>query len=52
MKKNCKKKKLDKIGAMLVIADAQKLNRKKITRGEKNYYWCKECNCYHTTSQK
>jgi hypothetical protein len=48
----CKKKKLDKIGAMLIIANSNKKTQKSFKRKEKKFYFCKECKCYHTTSKK
>lgn len=50
--KVCNKKRLDKIKAMLIIANAQKPTQKDFSRKERRYYWCKECRCYHTTSKK
>ena len=47
----CSKKRLDKIKAMLIIANATKVSKKGFNRKEKRYYWCDECNCYHTTSK-
>lgn len=49
---SCKKKKLDKIGAMLIIANAQKKTQKNFKRMEKKLYFCEECHCWHTTSKK
>lgn len=48
----CKKKKLDKIGAMMIIAKAQKQTQMNFNRNEKRFYFCKICNAYHTTSKK
>jgi len=48
----CKKLKLDKIKAMLIIANAQKKSRKNFNRKELRYYWCDTCNSYHVTSKK
>lgn len=48
----CKKKKLDKIGAMLVISNAQKPTQKNFKRRELRFYWCEKCQAYHTTKQK
>jgi hypothetical protein len=48
----CKKKKLDKIKAMLIIANAQKQTQKNFDRKEIRTYFCDECNSYHTTSKK
>jgi hypothetical protein len=50
--KSCKKKKLDKIKAMLIIANAQKQTQKNFDRKEVRTYFCYECNSYHTTSKK
>jgi hypothetical protein len=47
----CKKKSLDKIGAYMVVANAQRKTQKSFKRKEKNVYFCKECNAWHTTSQ-
>lgn len=48
----CSKKKLDKIGAMLIIANSQKKTQKNFNRKEKRFYFCEECQAYHTTSKK
>lgn len=48
---NCKKKKVDRIKAMLIIANAQKRTQTNFNRMERRYYFCKECNAYHTTSK-
>lgn len=48
----CKKKKLDKIGALLVIANAQKPTQKNFKRRELRLYWCNKCQAYHTTKRK
>ena len=48
----CKKKKLDKIEAMLVISNAQKQTQKNFKRRELRFYWCEKCQAYHTTKQK
>lgn len=47
----CHKKKIDKIKAMLIIANAHKPTQKNFKRREKRYYWCFECHAWHTTSQ-
>ena len=46
----CKKRKFDKIAAMLVIANAQRSRLSK--RQERRIYWCDDCNAYHVTSQE
>ena len=48
----CRKKKLDKISAMMIVANAQKQTQKNLKRNEIRIYFCKECNAYHTTSKK
>lgn len=48
---HCTKKKLDCIKAMLIIANAQKKTQKNWNRNEIRYYFCSECNAYHTTSK-
>ena len=48
----CKKKKLDSIGAMLIIANAQKPSQRSFKRKETRKYWCEECKVWHTTSKK
>jgi len=48
----CRKKKLDKIKAMLIIANAQKSTQKNFNRQEVRVYFCSLCNAYHTTSKK
>lgn len=48
---SCKKRKLDKVGALMVIMKSQKQTQKNFNRNEKRYYFCKECNAYHTTSK-
>ena len=52
MKINCKKVKLDKIGAMLIVANARKRTQKNFLRKEKRVYFCHQCKAYHTTSRK
>jgi hypothetical protein len=49
---SCKKKKFDKIKAMMVIANSQKITQKNFKRNEKSYYYCEECKIYHVTSKK
>lgn len=51
LKINCKKKKLDKIKAMLIIANSNKSSQSSFNRKEKRWYWCNECKAYHTTSK-
>lgn len=48
----CGKKKLDKIKAMLIIANANKPTQKNFKRKETRYYWRAACSAYHTTSKK
>lgn len=48
----CTKKKFDRIGALMVVANAQRKTQKSIKRKEKRIYFCKECNAFHTTSKK
>lgn len=48
----CQKKKLDKIKAMLIVANAQKRTQKNFNRNEIRIYFCEECKAYHTTSKK
>lgn len=48
----CNKKKLDKIKAMMIIANSQKQTQKNFKRKEIRVYFCKECDSYHTTSKK
>jgi hypothetical protein len=47
----CGKIKLDKIKAMLIIANSQKKTQKNFNRKEKRIYYCLECDAYHTTSK-
>jgi hypothetical protein len=51
-RQNCKKKKLDRIKAMMIIANANKQTQFNFNRKEIRYYWCEECQSYHVTSQK
>lgn len=48
----CKKRKLDKIKAMLIIANAQKRTQNNFNRKEIRFYYCEEHKAYHTTSKK
>lgn len=48
----CQKKKLDKIKAMLIVANAQKRTQNNFNRKEIRIYFCEECNAWHTTSKK
>lgn len=48
----CKKKKLDKITAMFIVANAQKQTQKNFKRKEIRIYFCEECKTWHTTSKK
>lgn len=48
----CNKKKLDKISAMLIVANAQKQSQKNFKRNEIRIYFCEECHVWHTTSKK
>lgn len=51
MNQKCRKIKLDKIKAMLIVAKSIK-NIKNHNRREIRIYFCKECKSYHTTSKK
>ena len=51
-KEPCVKKKIDRIKAMLIIANSKKRTQKNFNRKQIRYYWCEDCNSYHTTSQK
>lgn len=46
----CNKKKLDKIKAMMIVANANKQTQKNFNRHEVRIYYCIECKCWHTTS--
>jgi hypothetical protein len=48
----CKKKRIDKIKAMLIIANANKRSQRNFNRKEVRYYFCETCKAYHTTSKK
>lgn len=48
----CNKKKLDKIKAMMIVANAQKNKQNNFKRKEYRVYFCSDCNSYHTTSRK
>ncbi len=48
----CKKKKLDKIRAMMIVSNSQRPTQKSFNRNEIRVYFCNECNSYHTTSKK
>jgi hypothetical protein len=48
----CKKKKLDKIQAMLIVANSNKRTQKSFKRKEYRIYFCNECKAWHTTSKK
>ena len=48
----CNKKKIDKVKALLIIANAQKQTQRNFKRKEIRYYYCEECKAYHTTSKK
>lgn len=46
----CKKRRFDKIGAMMALANNDR--RKKLAqRKERRMYFCRECNAYHLTSR-
>ena len=47
----CNKKKLNKIKAMMIVANAQKQTQKNFNRKEIRIYFCNECKYYHTTSK-
>jgi RNase P subunit RPR2 len=49
-KKKCTKKRFDELGAKMAIVFAKHSIDKR--RREIRYYFCKECNAYHTTSQE
>lgn len=49
---SCNKKKVDKIKAMLIVANAQKRTQTDFTRREIRHYFCYECKAWHTTKQK
>jgi len=46
--KTCSKKCFDRIGAMLAIAEAGRIWKRK----EQRMYWCSTCQAFHLTSQK
>lgn len=51
---SCEKVKLDKFEAMLIVAQStlkQKIFKNKCRRRESRIYYCKKCDCYHTTSK-
>lgn len=48
----CNKKKLDKLKALMIVANAQKQKQRNFDRKEARVYFCSECNAYHTTSKK
>lgn len=44
----CKKRRFrDEIAAKIALAEAQRRGK-----GEKRYYYCKMCRCFHLTSQE
>lgn len=47
----CKKIRLDKIKAMLIVAKAQSHTNARHKRREIRIYWCVKCKAWHTTSQ-
>ena len=47
----CNKKKLNKIKAMMIVANAQKQTQKNFNRKEIRIYFCNECKSYRTTSK-
>ena len=47
----CNKKKLDKIQAMLIIANSNKPTQKNFNRKEISFYYCNKCKSYHTSSK-
>ncbi len=51
-KNKCKKKRFDKIGAMLVVAKANSPAQKSFRRREQREYFCSECKSWHTTKRK
>jgi hypothetical protein len=48
----CSKVKVDKIKAMLIVANAQKQTQGSFKRRESRVYFCTACNAHHTTSKK
>lgn len=46
----CGKKRLDKIKAMMIVANAQSPSQKNHKRKETAYYFCDKCKSYHVTS--
>jgi len=48
----CKKRKLDKIKALLIVANSQKRSQKSHNRKEIRYYYCEDCKSFHVTSKK
>ena len=55
MNLKCTKKKFSKFEAMLSIYKAEYIRKRRhnnTKRKEIRYYYCKECKCYHLTSQK
>jgi len=48
----CNKLKLDKIKALMIVANSQKRTQKNFKRKEIRIYFCDDCNYYHTTSKK
>ena len=54
MNTKCTKKKFTKLEAMMYISQAEmqyKQRKGRSRRRECRYYYCKECNAYHLTSQ-
>ena len=46
----CEKKKLDKIKALMIVANSKKHTQKNFHRKEIRVYFCAKCKAYHTTS--
>ena len=46
--KVCQKKKLTEEDALVIIM--KRWAKPKKGKGEKNYYYCKQCDAFHTTS--
>lgn len=47
MSRKCRKKRFDRLGAMLALAEAQRRPQ----RGETRIYYCDRCRAWHLTSQ-
>jgi hypothetical protein len=51
MELKCKKKKFDRIKALIVIANANKPSQTNFNRKEKRIYFCTICKYFHVTSK-